>query len=112
MHHNIIIIHRRVINLNALDIEVLGVLRIQHTTGDVWNILPSITLTKYVNLVSLHGERVNEVLPEAHEIVRHINLVCDVFRSSTEACGDWLIDPDHVCKICPRIWVLNGLEGS
>ena len=112
INHSAVIIDGRIIDLDALDIEVIAVFGIQHATSNIWNILTSVTLSQYVDLVSLHGECIDEVLPEAHELLCDIGLVCDIFCPPTEARGDRLVNPNHVGEIRPRVWVLNRLKGS
>lgn len=101
MKKYIICVDGRVIDLHSLHIEVLLILRIQHTTCNIRDVLPSVTFAGDIDLVALHGKSVNEVLPETHELFRNIILVVNfnVSRGKTGANG--LIDVDHVGQINP-----------
>lgn len=75
VEQDVVCVDGRVINLNTLHIEVLLVLRIQHTARNIWDILPSVTFSRDIYFVSLHRKGINEVLPETHELLCNIVLV-------------------------------------
>lgn len=110
--HNPIIIDRRVVDLDALEIEIVGILCIEHTGSKVWDVLTGVTLSGDVNLVALHVEGLDEMFPEIIELVRDIELVADCGGARREASPGWLIDIDQVCQIGPRVWVPNGFVSS
>ena len=97
----VVCVDGRVIDLHSLHIKVLLVLRIQHTTCDIRDVLPSVTFSGDVDFVPLHGKCFNEVLPETHELLRNIVLVINGYRSMGEPRADWLINVDHVGQINP-----------
>ena len=101
INHCAVIIDGRVIDLHPLDVEVMVILSIQHPTSNIWDILASITLSQDVYLVAFHRERVDEVLPETHELLRHIFLIRNILGPAAEACSDGLVNPNHVGEICP-----------
>lgn len=77
-------------------IEVVRIVGVQHTTGNVRNIHASVGLANDVNLVTGKGEGVDEVLPELHELVCNINLILSGGRALGKACADGLV---HVYDI-------------
>lgn len=72
---NIIVVDGRVIDLNALQVEMSFVLTVQHSRRNVRNILTGIALASDVNLVALHAKGFNKVLPEIIELIRNINFI-------------------------------------
>lgn len=87
--------------LNTLQIVVSRIITIQKVASNIWNVLPSITLTRNINLVSLQAERVDEILPEPGELIANINLIIDKNISGGVSSTNRLIDPDHVGQISP-----------
>jgi hypothetical protein len=105
--------------LNTLHVVVRSIVVIQHGACDIRDVLSGITLTSDVHLVALHAKGVDEVLPESVELSSNIGLIVDKGVSGRETSRDWLINPYHVCEVCPGVrvgyWgVSTGLprEGS
>jgi hypothetical protein len=74
--------------------------------------LAGIRFSSDVNFVSLHRERLDEILPKAHKIPGNIKLVIDIRNSRGQSNSYRLIDIDHVREISPCIWVFNRFIGS
>jgi len=67
-----------------------------------------IGLAGNIHRVSLHGERVDKVLPEAHELSSHIRLARGRDRAGRKARTNGLLNPDHVGQVVPTPWVREG----
>jgi hypothetical protein len=87
--------------LNTLHVVVCSIIVVQHGACDIRDILSSITLTSDVHLVALHAKGVDEVFPESIELSSDIGLIVDKSVSGRETSRDWLINPHHVCEVCP-----------
>jgi hypothetical protein len=78
---------------------------VQHSAGDIRDVLSSITLASDVHLVTLHAKGVDEVLPEGVELSSDIGFIVHKGGSRRETSRDWLINPYHVGEVCPGVWV-------
>ena len=67
-------------------------------------------LASDIDLVTLQAERIYEVAPEAHELLRNIILVLSRHRTGREAGADRLLNPDDVGELVPRPRVRIRLE--
>lgn len=77
VNHDIILVDRWVVDLDTLEVEMCGVVAIEHASSQIWNILASIALPGDVDLVTLHTESLNKSLPEVIELVGDINFILD-----------------------------------
>jgi hypothetical protein len=59
----------------AFNVEITTILSIKHSRCNIRYISPSVTLSRDIRFVSVHGKGANEVLPEAHELCGHIVLI-------------------------------------
>lgn len=64
----------RIDDVNTLDIEILGVVGVQHAISDVRNIHAGVAFSRNVDLAVVKLEGINEVLPEAHELSCNVSL--------------------------------------
>lgn len=74
-NHNRIVIDGRVINLDTLQVKVSRIVLVQHSLGEIRNVLPGVTLASNVNFIALHTERLDESPPKVVKLVGDINLV-------------------------------------
>jgi hypothetical protein len=74
-------------------IEALFIILVQHSSGDVWNISPSVRFAGNVNLEVFDGENIQEVLEEGDEVVSRLLFAsrCDVSGGETKT--NWIFDP-------------------
>lgn len=92
-------VDRWVVDLNTLYVVVCGVVLIEHRVGNVGDVLASITdctintspalqhshslpFTSNVHLIPLHGEQLNEVLPESRKLLANNGFIHDTFSAS------------------------------
>lgn len=53
----------------------------------------------------LSGPITKEVFPESHEFSCNSYFIREVWNTLRESDSDWLINPNHIRKIRPRVWV-------
>ena len=71
-----------VVDLDPLDLVVLVVHLLQEVVRNVRHEHACVRLACQVDIVSVHVEGVNEVLPESGELGRHVVLALDEFPSA------------------------------
>ena len=74
-----------VINHDAVDIIVRGVVFVEHCISNIWNVIAGVGFTRYINSISLHGECFHEIFKEAKELRGNIFFRCGCWRPLTEA---------------------------
>ena len=99
--HDFVFVDRRIVDLDTLDIEISGILLIQHAGSQIWDILSRVTLSGDVNLVSLHPKSVDEPFPEVIELIRDVVFILDCRRSRGQASTSGLVNINHVCQVRP-----------
>ena len=98
--------------MDTLQVEMGGVILIQHSGSKIWDVLSSIALASDINLVALHAEGLNKSSPKIVELVRDINLVLDSGGARRKARASRLVNIDHVGQVGPRIRVLHWLVNT
>lgn len=93
-------------------VEVVGIVGVQHATGNVGNVHASVGLSNDIHLVAGQVEGVDEVLPELHELVCDIDLILRSRGALGEARADGLVDIDDIGQAVPPVRVLNGRIGA
>lgn len=76
---------RRVKDHDTLDIVVFGVLLVKHRIGDVRDIVPSVALSRDVDLSTMEVEGVDKILEESQELLCDVFLRCCIRRSLRKA---------------------------
>lgn len=71
-----------------------------------------IGFTRNVNLVSLHGKGIDEVLVETHELLSDIILILGSNLASGEARVNGLLNPQDVGKVMPAPGVWYRLQST
>lgn len=104
-----VLVDRRVVDLNALQVEVLGVVLLDETLGNVRNVHASIAFTSDVHLVALHAEGVDEATPKVVELVGDVNLVLGSPWTGRETSAGGLVNVDNVGQVVPRVHVADRL---
>lgn len=98
-----------IIDLNTLHVVVGCVVLIQEVASNIRNVHACITFPGEVDLVALHVESVDKVLPKPGEVLCHIVLVPDKSWCSwccrRQASANGLVNPDHIGEIGPRKWI-------
>lgn len=92
----------------TLDVKICRVICVEHSAGDIRDVLACVAFACDINLVSLHAEGRDEVLPKSLELFRDIMLV--VYRnisSRGESSANWLIDVYDVCEVHPAVRVCD-----
>lgn len=112
INHHRIVVDGRIVDLDALHIEVLFILLVQHGRGDVGNILPSIAFSSDIHLATMQIKSIHEVLEPALKLPCNILLIVDGGRPRGEASSGRLIHIDHVGQVSPRVWIADGLVGT
>lgn len=103
----VVVSDERVIDHDARDVEVLRVVGVEHTTGNVRHVHSRVRLAGEIHLVPSQVEGIDKVLPERHELVGNVDLVIGRGSSLGEARTDRLVDIDDVGQAIPSIGVLD-----
>ena len=86
----------RVVHQGAGEVEMGGVVLVEHGGGYVWDVSTSVRLACDVDLEVGDVEYGLEILEEIDEIGGHLFFIRDVRRSRGIACADRLIDPENM----------------
>lgn len=91
----------RIIDLNSFHVEIIGIFGIQKSGSYVWDIHPGITFSQDIDFVSLKIKSINEIFPEALELICYIKLICDIFGATAKSGSDGLINVNNIGKVGP-----------
>lgn len=96
-----------VVDCHAGEVVVNRIVCIDKGVRDVRDIEAAVALTSQVNLSVLDLKGIDKAFVEANEFLAKLNFVGDVGNALCEADADGLLDPHHVGKVDPCIWVLS-----
>lgn len=95
----------RIIDSNSPEIEVIRIIGFKERIGNVRNVKAAVRFTSNVRLAALDVESVDEILPEALELICELQLVGDVRSPLREAGAHRLFNPDVVGQVGERVWI-------
>lgn len=67
--HDTVLIDRRIINLNPLQVEMGSIILIEEASRDIGDILSSIAFSSDINLIALHAKGLDKASPEVIELI-------------------------------------------
>ena len=86
----------RVIDGNSLEVVVVGIVGIEVSLSDVWDVVSSVRFSSQVYLISMYVESIDKVLVESDELLSKTDFINNVGSTLRETYTDWLLHPDHV----------------
>ena len=106
------IIHVRIVDQYALEVEIDLILGVEESRCYVRNILTGVTLAGDVNIISLYRKYIYEIRPESHKLCSDVVLIVHTYVSGGIPSTDRLVDINHICEIRPAVRVLVGLVST
>lgn len=99
-----------VVDHDAVDSVVCGVILVEHGVGDVGDVVSSIRFTNNEDLAVVQTKGIDKVLPEAKKLSSSLIFVGGGWCTLGETSAYWLLDPYHVRQVAPLVVVRDWLE--
>lgn len=94
-----------IVGQSSAQIEVFGIVLVQHGVGDVRDVPPSVGFSSNIDLEVLDAEDCLKVLEETDEVCGNVIFVGGSDFTNREADTNRLFHPQHVGQVHPGVWI-------